>query len=115
MKTLLHYAKTSLLLVLILTLSGCGTVKPVTWKAKQASFDQGEQNSGILDFQLGRLHITENAELRYEGLVGVYGKKFTPPIKVSDGLVQLPDGTWLMDKQHVEYFSTMTLWKNQGK
>jgi hypothetical protein len=95
--------------------AGCSTVAPKPVVAKQPSFDavpdaKGDvQNSGILGFTNGLAIITPTARDRYNALCAKWGKSFVPPLTPPDaGLRALGTNLWLMDKDHLDKFATMT-------
>ena len=108
-------------------LTGCTTVpRPV--EPAQASFDAvpdatgNNQNSGVLGFTNHQVIITPSARARYNALCARWGKKFVPPVVPPDaGLTSVTlDPTqggqtnlWLMDKEHLDKWATMTLWQGQ--
>ena len=63
---------------------------PLTTKIirdSEPSFDNNVQNSGILDFEVGKgWLITESALLRYNSLIKKYGSDFDVPIKFNFGV-----------------------------
>lgn len=71
------------------------------------SWDGNEQNSGIIDFVIGKgALITPRAAARYNALIVKYGQMFTPPLKVGDGLTPEGDNFYL-DNEHVVKFAEM--------
>ena len=93
---------------------GC-TVTPKIVKDSTPSFDGATQNSGFIGFDdRGYGIITENARNRYNGLITVYGKKFTPPLVLDAGLTLTSSNTYLIDPQHDVYGRTMNRWKKSG-
>lgn len=64
-------------------------------KDSEPSFDNNEQNSGIIDFVSGKgWIITSNAAKRYNILIERYGKELMPPIERDFGLSQ--DGNFFV-------------------
>jgi hypothetical protein len=116
----MKFAKKSLnniaLLVAALVLAilgfGCAsTVRPEPVTAKAASFDGGSQNSGIIAFDTAKNGIlTPHARDRYNDLVAKYGTKFSPELHNDSGLSQTTTNTYLIDPQHLVYFTQMNRW-----
>jgi hypothetical protein len=104
-----------------LLLPGCSTVAPKPVAAAQGSFDAtpdahgNYQNSGVLGFTNHQVVITATARARYNALCGKWGTKFIPPVVPPDaGLTPLgTNGLWLMDKDHLDKWATMTGWQRQ--
>ena len=129
MKTFLKRALVLVVFLLLalgwLLLPGCTTApKPV--QPAQASFDAvadakgNNQNSGVLGFTNHQAIITATARDRYNALCERWGKKFVPPVVPPDaGLTSVTldpksgNQTWLMDKDHLDKWATMTLWQAQ--
>lgn len=118
------------LLLAIIALPGCSTTAPKPVQPKQASFDavadaQGNnQNSGVLGFTNHQAIITATARDRYNALCERWGKKFVPPVvppeagltpivKAESGNLKAETNLWLMDKDHLDKWATMTLWQAQ--
>lgn len=117
------------LLALIGIAAGCTTApKPI--KPAQASFDAvadakgNNQNSGVLGFTNHQAVITATARDRYNALCERWGKKFVPPVvppdagltplvKAESGNLKAETNLWLMDKDHLDKWATMTLWQAQ--
>lgn len=97
---------------LAVMLSGCSTtVTPQQVHASQASFDGNVQNSGFICFnQDGSGTITPHARDRYNALIGVFCKKFSPELRVDDG-VTLAGTNYIIDAQHLNYFKQMNRWR----
>lgn len=99
-----------------LFLPGCAsTVTPHRVEAKQASFDQGQQNSGIINLTATGAIITGRAKDRYNALADVYGNQWMPAIKAGYGLTDLGDGTWLISKEALEKWLVMAEWHRMGR
>jgi uncharacterized protein YceK len=105
-------------------MAGCGTVAPKPVAATQGSFDavpdaHGDyQNSGLLGFTNHQAILTATARARYNALCAKWGAKFLPAVKPDDGLISYgptPPGArgnlWLMDKDHLDKWVTMTRWQ----
>ena len=82
-------------------LASCNTVTPdILPPAKAASFDGNEQNSGFVGFTSdGSGIITAHARDRYNVLLKKYDAG-----KPDAGLISLPTGNYLIDKQHLVTF-----------
>jgi hypothetical protein len=95
-------------------LAGCKTVTPDRVASTGASYDGAEANSGILSLEPGGARVTPHLRDRYNALVELYGKRFTPPVRRHEGFVRQPDGTYLIDNQTLERFLTMAEWRRAG-
>ncbi len=109
-----------MLLLSSLLLAGCaGTITPVHTAPQVASFDGSEVNSGIISFTNGAAGraawVTPHLADRYAALMAAYGLAWFPPVQPGDGLTLLPDGTCLLDKQHLAYFLIANQWRKEGK
>jgi len=107
---------------LLFWLDGCAAaVVPVPVQAAQASWDGGEQNSGILAATPTGFRVTGHFRDRYNALVEVYGKHFAPALRADDGLTyrQLlsnpPQDSYEIDAQHMQYFIEMNAWRKAGR
>jgi hypothetical protein len=110
----MNFAKRLLSSLILLTIIGC-TTAPKLVKNKQASFDEGGQNSGVLGVNNDSvLVVTYNLRDRYNSLIDYYGKKFAPPVELNDGLTPTGTNTFLMTPQAFEHFTTMLRWRKQG-
>ncbi len=97
--------------VCALTLAGC-TVRPVVVRNQEASFDGNVQNSGIIGKDAaGNRILTPHARDRYNGLMDLYGKRFSPPVGRNDGITATTSNTFLLDAQHEFYFLTASRWQ----
>ena len=127
MKTLLKRILVVVVFLLLalgwLLLPGC-TTAPHTNRAAQGSFDAvpdatgNYQNSGVLGFTNHQVIITATARARYNALCERWGKKFLPPVVVDAGLTPWTNSLgmtnlWLMDKDHLDKWATMTTWQAQ--
>lgn len=94
---------------------GC-TIAPKPVTSNVVVFSGNTQNAGILGRTPdGGWHIADATRLRYVALIDAgYGKTFTPPLKDSDGLTKLPDGTWELDSEHMVDFGVMATLKRSG-
>jgi len=129
MKTFLKRLTIVLVFLLLaldwLLLPGCSTVAPKPVKPAQASFDAvpdakgNNQNSGVLGFTNHEVIITATARARYNALSEKWGAKFVPPVIPPDagltpfGNLKVETNLWLMDKDHLDKWATMTLWQAQ--
>lgn len=97
-------------------LVGCAlTVTPSKVAAKQASFDVGQQNSGIIALKPDKSAVvTPHFRDRYNGLVATYGNRFTPALKPDAGIAPQGD-VFTIDAEHLVKFLTMNRWKKEGK
>ena len=106
-----------------LILIGCTTVRQAPAKSAAPSYDGNAQNSGILsETATGGYIITAHFRDRYNALVAIYGRSklgdgapiFSPALRKDDGLFAEGDGTWIMDKQHMEDMVTLSDLKRRG-
>lgn len=100
---------------IVLFASGCApTVRPLAPQAKTASFDGGQNNSGLIAIDLAHNGIlTPHARDRYNGLVSRYGERFSPVVHQDEGISPTLTNTFLLDAQHLAYFAAMQRWKRQ--
>lgn len=132
MMTLMKYAKKALSSVaLAAILTGCaGTVTPKTVQSSQASWDAGQQTSGILNGETvnGKkgFHVTVHFRDRYNALIDTYGSKFQPPLTHDAGITHDEVGPnnvdgkdwpsdYHIDAEHMADFLKMNRWKKQGE
>ena len=105
-----------LLSVFCLLVSGCGTVRAPALEDQQASFDGNEANSGFVGFTAsGSGLITDRARVRYNALIGVYGKRFLPALEADEGLKAVGINLWEIDAEHLVRFATMNRWRKEGR
>ena len=104
----------ALLPIILLMLAGCGTVCPTRVPSHAASYDGNNQDSGVLEATPSGYLVTNHFRDRYASLVAIYGRDFSPAIKPEDGLVQLDNGRWLIDRQHLVQFLEMNAWLRAG-
>lgn len=96
-------------------LTGCGhTVIPEPVEAMSASFDGNAQTSGVIASTPAGFVVTAHFRERYNALVEVYGRDFSPPLKADAGLARQPDGQWLITRQRMVDFLEMNAWKRAG-
>ena len=109
-----------LILIGLLALDPGCTIRPKPTTSSSASFDGNIQNSGMIELLPdGTARISEQARARYNGLAEIYGTRFIPAITANDGLTPgaVLEGkpTWIMTKQRLADWQTMSRWKRQGK
>lgn len=99
-------------------LSACSTVTPDVINAKAASFDKGNQTSGVL----GELPdhsgfiITPHKKNEYNFLIttysprlkAFYGQLFAPPIKQDEG-IKVDGKNYAIDNEHMSDFVIMVM------
>ena len=102
---------------IIVMSTGCSTVSPKPVTATQATFSGNAQNGGILGIAPAGTGFVVNADFRarYNALAATYGKDILPPLKADDGITPLPDGTALIDKQHLVDEILMADWHRMGR
>ena len=122
MKTIFKIITLAAMVALSGCVSGCGTTAPKPVTAQRPSFDVvpdakgNNANSGGLVFTNHLLLITPTARDRYNALCVKWGKKLVPPVVPPDAGLTLQPGTtnrWLIDKDHLDKWSTMNLWESQ--
>ena len=77
--------------------SGCGTfrtVRPPALQGGAASFDGGQQNSGLVGWHTNAsgetfVIITPHMRERYNAMIEIYGARFVPPIKQDAGITEI--------------------------
>lgn len=89
--------------LLLWGMTGCTVTPDILPPAAVASYDGNVQNSGFLGWASdGSGVITAHARDRYNALLAQY------KVGVKDeGLTPMPDGSWLIDKQHLVLFSEL--------
>lgn len=104
-----------LLGMLLIALPGCSsTVAPDPVTASQASFDGNEKNSGIVSAHPNGFVVTAHFVDRYNSLVRIYGRDFTPPLKPDVGILRITAERSLIDRQHLSQFLEMNAWHRAG-
>jgi hypothetical protein len=100
-----------------LLLAACtGPVIPRPTHDTVPSYDGNAQNSGFLGFlPSGGAVITPRAKAKYDGLVGLYGAREIPPVKLGDGLQSFTNGTWIIDAEHLVDFQVWNAWRKEGR
>lgn len=102
------------LFVLVACVSGC-TITPKPVDAAAPSFDGNAQNSGFLGWtEDGFGKLTAAARDRYNELAKTYGGQFTPAVKFDAGVRPGPEGTFLIDKEHLSIFGQMSALRRMG-
>jgi hypothetical protein len=95
-------------------LCGCAsTVAPETVQTTQASFDGGEQTSGILSAVKGGFIVTPHFRDRFNALADIYGEAFAPAVTRDAGFT-FKDGAWQIDAEHMATFVRMNSWAKSG-
>lgn len=104
---------------------GCAnTVTPKIVQSSQASWDSGEQTSGIIRVEtIGTtkfFHVTPHFRDRYNALVDIYGFRFQPPLTHDKGISPYffdppPGQDYTIDAEHMADFLRMNRWKKQGE
>lgn len=97
-------------------LAGCvsPTVPAALPPAAAASFDGGEQNSGVISSTAAGFLITPHLRDRYNALVARYGGDFAPPLRIDAGLERRGPEVWEMSKQAMVNFLEMNAWRRAG-
>ena len=103
-----------LLSCFLLGMTACTTVTPSTVIASAPSWDGTEQNSGIIGTFAGGFNVTEHFRDRYNALVDSYGERFAPALRRNAGLSIGPNGTFIIDPEHMEKFVRMNAWRKAG-
>lgn len=94
---------------------GCGTtVTPDVVPSTQASFDGGQQNSGIIMSTASGFVVTDHFRARYNALILKYGGDFSPMLKPDSGIAPIGDDRWLISKQGMVDFLQMNTWRRAG-
>lgn len=99
-----------------LILSGC-TTAPSIVNAPAPAYSGNTANAGVIDLgpgNKGPAHVDQEWIYAYSNLIDRYGKDFTPPIKPGDGVTPLPDGTWLVDLEHLADKNVMATMERSG-
>lgn len=100
--------------VVMFGLSACSTVTPSAVKSQEASYDQNQQNSGVISQNANGYVVTSHFHDRWMALVKTYGRDYKPAIDAKAGWLDLGDGTWLVDKQRMVAFLEMNGWLRAG-
>ena len=95
---------------------GCSsTVTPAPVESRQASVDQGAENSGVLALVPGGALITPRARDRYNALVAIYGREFLPPLVADQGVTREADGNFRITNEALQKFILMNAWRRMGR
>lgn len=93
--------------------SGC-TVSPAIVPAAGASYDGNAKDSGFKGWAPdGRAILSPGAAARYDELARAYGERFSPTVR--PGLEARPDGTYLIDKEHLARLGEMSALRRMGE
>lgn len=109
------------ILLLTLSLTACyTTITPQKIADSSASFDGNERNSGLIALsRSGGAIVTPRARERYNGLIALYGRHFTPPLTedygVTVGFAAGAPKNYTLTKEALVKFATMNRWKKEGK
>ncbi len=103
-----------LLAVVVATSAGCSTVTPKQVRSESPSYDGNDQNSGIIVSTKDGFLVTPRFHIRYNALIEVYGRDFTPPLHEEEGIAKVDANTYLIDKQHMTQFLEMDAWLRAG-
>lgn len=96
-KTLIPYAKCSLIALSIAILCSCGSLTPTVREPQSPSYDGNSATSGIIGFMPdGSLEISKNGRDRFNGLVDKFGGRFMPPLARDYGIEATDHGTFSM-------------------
>ena len=113
----MNFAKICLICSLMLAVvagPSCSTkpVVPPTVHAQAASFDEGQQNSGLVgyDDSTGLFITTKQFHTRYLALANIYGSRFVPPLDPARGVSE--DGT-RFTPEAIHSFQRMNRWRRQ--
>jgi hypothetical protein len=97
-------------------LSSCASTRtPDPVPVRQASFDQGEQSSGVLRLVDGGAIITAHARDRYNALVLTYGREFRPAMTIDYGITTTVDGAIQISNEALQKFILMNAWQRMGR
>jgi hypothetical protein len=96
-------------------LTGC-TVAPKVVQARTVAYSGNKQDAGILSLGSSDDPATVDATFvaNYARLAGKWGKDMKPPVKAGDGLTDLGNGTYLIDKAHLSAELTMNILDRSG-
>lgn len=105
----------SILLCLGLGLTACGTQIPPLVESSTASYDGGKLDSGVIALVPGGQLVTPHWRDRYNGMIALYGNRFTPPLETDDGIVPASPGNnatqYFIDNEHAVKFDQMNEWR----
>lgn len=110
--------KAALAAIFTACLAGC-TVLPDAVQGSAGSYSGNDANAGVLSVGADGVHVSVRTEARYEALVAIYGKglashPFLPALGKGTGVTALPDGTFVMDREHFADFGLMAAWARSG-
>lgn len=105
--------------VTVWVLSAC-TVTPVQVNGDKGAYSGNDSNSGVVAVVAGGIEVTSGAEARYEALIGAYGKgldshPFLPVLTRRAGVTALPNGHFVLDREHFADFALMAKWAREGR
>jgi hypothetical protein len=104
-----------LLLVAVVGTAACSsTIVPQPVVATQASWDGGQQNSGVIAVADGYIIVTATARARYNALIETYGKEFSPAL-VKDYGVTADGENFKVTSEAVQKWALMNAWKKSGR
>lgn len=91
------------------------TVAPKPVAAQAASFgDNGERNSGFVAFFEGGALIDAGARDRYNALIKLYGREWSPAISRDHGIERRGD-LYFISNGALQKFVVMSDWKRMGR
>lgn len=102
--------------IILCVLGGC-TVSPKIIPAATPTFSGNSQDGGVIDLGpagKGPAHVDAEWVLAYDLLILKYGKDMSPALKQDAGLTELPDGTYLVDLEHLADKNVMATMKRSG-
>lgn len=107
------------ILTAALALSGC-TVLPETVQGAKGAYSGNDSNSGVVAVTPAGIEVTAGADARYEALVAKYGKglpdhPFLPVLTRTSGVTALPNGHYVLDREHFSDFALMATWARSGR
>ena len=85
-------------------LVGCTVTPSIVAAPKSPEYHGNSANGGLIDLGpggKGPAHVDAEWVAEYDRLVSIYGKTNIPRVKKGDGLTALPDGTYLVDLEHL--------------
>lgn len=96
------------------------TVLPDQVKGSAGGFSGNQANSGVVASTAAGVEVTAAVEARYEALVDKYGKGlashlFLPVLTRQAGVTALPNGHFVLDREHFADFALMASWARSGR